>query len=131
MIDIQKVKNKRNNIIVTAGIILNLAAIGVAVYDHFKPTMVMSWGDRVDAISMAQDLVNRNPDALGDSSVLTEFLDNCFDKTCVVKPHRRGEEANLTTSKDLGEAILARRIDISTPVEPVKPGLFGLGLGIL
>jgi hypothetical protein len=131
MIDIQKVKNKRNNIVVAVGIVLNLIAGGVCLYDYLKPTRVMTWGDRVDALAMAKDLTSRAPDRLGDSMVLADFLDDCQQKKCVVKPYRIGEEANLTTSKDLGEAILARQIDISTPVEPVKSGLLGLGVGIL
>ncbi len=131
MINIQKIKQKHASVIVTMIVLTNLIFVSIIAWNAYKPTHYLSWGDRVSAISMAQDYYMHCEKCDGSVMQLSEFLDRCDQKKCVVAPYRPGEEVYLGTSKELAQEILDEHINISSAFKPAKPGLLGLGIGIL
>lgn len=126
MIDVHKLRSKKNNIIASVGVAVVLLALAYMAWNAWKPTRTLAWSDRVQAYAFAHDFYAANADRPGTTSDLTAFIDECHTKKCVVLPYERGEEERLIgTARIFADKILRDGIHIETPPGPQKRGLFG------
>lgn len=131
MIDVHKLRSKKNNIIATSGVAVVLLILSVMGWNAWKPSRTLTWSDRVEAYAFARDFYKSNPGYPGTETFFVAFLDECLDKRCHVLPRGPGEGASMSgTDRAMADYIIERGINISTPKEPQKRGLLG-GLSTL